>query len=82
MCQYGSAVMVVDVPNQTAADVQEEWGETLRLERHRHRLSQAKVAELAGLSTRHVSNVESGKASLDAFLAVANVLEVKLAVGE
>lgn len=66
------------MPNQTAADVLEEWGDTLRLERHRLRFNQAKVAELSGLSTRHVSNVESGKGSLDAFLAVANALNVTL----
>jgi transcriptional regulator with XRE-family HTH domain len=66
------------VPNQTAADVLEEWGDTLRLERHRRRLNQAKVAELSGLSTRTVSNVESGRGSLDAFLAIAHALEIKL----
>lgn len=66
------------MPNQTTVDVLEEWGDILRLERHRRRLSQAKVAELSGLSTRTVSKIESGRGNLDTFLSIANALEVPL----
>lgn len=67
------------MPNQTTADsVREEWGNILRLERHRRRLNQAKVAELAGLAGPTIAKLEAGRGSLDTFLKVAEALDVDL----
>lgn len=66
------------MPNQTAAEVQERWGDQLRLERARRRLSQATVAGLANTTAATVSRAESGIGSLDMFLAIAAALEIDL----
>lgn len=55
------------------------WGDALYLERHRRRLTQAQVAEMAGVDQSTVSKLESGGGGLvDSFVAVARALEVEL----
>lgn len=66
------------MPEVTATEVQASWGETLRLERHRQRLTQAEVALRAGLSQKVVSTVESGRGALQSFLDVATALGIDL----
>jgi transcriptional regulator with XRE-family HTH domain len=48
------------------------------LERHRRRLSQAEVADLAGVATRVVSKVEAGRGSANSVIAIAKALDVDL----
>jgi len=57
----------------------ERWGERLRSERRERRLTQDKVAELAGLDTSTVSRVEAGTAGFAGYVAVAEALDVVLA---
>lgn len=64
--------------NLTADDVREGWGDELRLERARQRLSQAKVAEKAGLRAATVCRAEKGRGSLDTFLAIGASLGLDL----
>jgi transcriptional regulator with XRE-family HTH domain len=68
------------VPNQTESDeeVRPHWADALRLERHRRRLSQADVAEQAGVATRVVSKVEAGRGSAASVIAIAKALDVDL----
>lgn len=60
------------------AAVRHRWGDTLRLERHRRRLTQGDVARLADVSQKVVWAVENGQGSLQSFLTVARTLDVDL----
>lgn len=53
-------------------------GIRIKARRVRRRISQERLAELAGLSVTHMSHVETGntKVSLPALLKIANVLDV------
>lgn len=64
--------------NQTAADLGETWADVIRLERHRQRLKQAEVAHKADLAQATVSEAENGRASLEAFQAIAAALRINL----
>lgn len=79
--QFGNADMVAAMTNWTATDLRKEWGDTLRLERLRRRLSQEDVARQLGIHSSAVSRVENGRGSLDLFLSVAQTLDTDL-VGE
>lgn len=70
--------MVPAMTNRTAADLRQEWGETLRLERVSRRLSQEHVGRQAGIYAQTVSRMENGRGSLDIFLKVSRVLDVNL----
>ena len=64
-----------DQPNSTVG-----FGEHLRIWRHRRRLSQEELAAAAGISTRHLSFVETGRAnpSREMVLRLTKELEVPL----
>lgn len=55
-------------------------GVRIRAERLKHNYSQAKLAELTGLSVQHISHVESGttKVSLPALVKISNALDVSV----
>ena len=54
-------------------------GQKIRKIRKAHGLSQEKLAEKAGVSTTHMSHIETGntKLSLSVFVDIANALEVR-----
>ena len=74
------------MPDTAATGALKEWairsGDTLRMERHRRRLSQAQVAEKAGVDQTTVSKVESGGGLIDSFVAIARALNVGLPAPE
>jgi putative transcriptional regulator len=59
----------------TAAALAEEVGERLKLARLNADLSQAEVAERAGLTRKAVVNAEKGKVQLEVFLAILIALD-------
>lgn len=54
--------------------------ETIRIERYRKKLSQDKLAELAGISTKYLNSIENKKAnpSIVVIVQICNVLEIEL----
>lgn len=54
--------------------------DTIRLERHRKKLSQDKLAEQAGISTKYLNSIENGKAnpSIVVVVSICKVLELDL----
>jgi transcriptional regulator with XRE-family HTH domain len=70
------------MPEPTAAEVRQAWGDALRLERYRRRLTQADVAAMAEVATPTITKAESGRGSLDCFLTIARVLDVELSTQE
>lgn len=68
--------------NQPAAELGETragaLADAIRLERHRQRKKQAEVARSAGLAQATVSEAENGRASLEAFQAIATALGIDL----
>lgn len=55
-------------------------GKRIRENRLKKKLSQADLAEIIGVSTPHISNVERGKTkvSLPKLIAIANALDISL----
>ncbi|HIZ16149.1 MAG TPA: helix-turn-helix domain-containing protein [Firmicutes bacterium] len=53
-------------------------GHYIKISRKRNNLTQAKLAELVNLSTKHIQNIESNKylLSLDKFVEICKVLNV------
>ncbi len=53
-------------------------GHYIKISRKKNNLTQAKLAELVNLSTKHIQNIESNKylLSLDKFVEICKVLDV------
>src|SRR5437868_1693060 len=67
-------------PRSSYADVMETFGSQLRSWRTARRISQEALADRAGVSARHLSFVENGRAkpSREVVLALAGALDVPL----
>ncbi|HGJ5877241.1 MAG TPA: helix-turn-helix transcriptional regulator [Arsenophonus sp.] len=61
---------------KSAAAITAELGERLKQARLNRDLTQAEVAELAGLSRKTVLNAEKGKAQLEIFVAIMAALNL------
>jgi transcriptional regulator with XRE-family HTH domain len=56
----------------------EDIGERIRAERLKQKISQEKLAEMAGVGTTHISHIETGntKPSMRTFIAIINALRL------
>jgi transcriptional regulator with XRE-family HTH domain len=81
-CSAADRIEVTTVPTMSAtpAAAESSAGERLRAWRARRRLSQMEVALTAGVSPRHLSFIETGRAraSAEVLLALAEVLQMPL----
>ena len=73
----------VTQPSQTDGsrpDLQTRFGEWLREARHKAKLTQAALAELAGLTQQYVAKIEAGQINptLATMAAVARVLDMEI----
>lgn len=59
-------------------DLRSVWADAIYVERHRRRLKQQDVAELAGLDQTTVSKAELATASDETYEAIAKALGIKL----
>ena len=67
--------------NRNGSDIQLNYtilGDNIRICRERKGLTQEKLAELAGLSTKHISKIELGKINIkiETLIKIANSLDV------
>ena len=55
-------------------------GKTIRQQRKLHRLTQQELADLTGISRRHIANIESGKinASFEVVMSLVTKLNISL----
>ena len=62
------------------AEIIKQVAETIRVERFRKRLSQEKLAEMAGISTKYLNSIENEKVnpSITIVVQLCNALEVEL----
>lgn len=59
-------------------DARKSWADAIYLERHRRRLDQEAVAQLAGLDQTTVSKAERATASPETYAAIAKALAIEL----
>ncbi len=62
------------------AEIIKQVAETIRVERFRKRLSQEKLAEMAGISTKYLNSIENEKVnpSITIVVQLCNALEIEL----
>lgn len=62
------------------AEIIKQVAETVRVERFRKRLSQEKLAEMAGISTKYLNSIENEKVnpSITIVVQLCNALEIEL----
>lgn len=75
-------------PSEKTAEISRRFGEFVRKERLRLELSQEKLAELSGLSTNHIQNLENNRnnsseggtanPTLDTIFAIESALGLEL----
>ena len=66
----------MNLEHSSPAAISEELGERLRQARLNGDLTQAKVAELAGVTRKAVLNAEKGKVQLEVFIAIMQALNL------
>ncbi len=66
----------MDIYKESASAIAEELGERLKQARLNHDLTQAEVAERAGITRKAVLNAEKGKTQLEVFVAILSALSL------
>lgn len=66
----------MNINNQSPASIAEELGERLKQARLNLDMTQATVANLAGVSRKVIINAEKGAVKLDALIAIMMVLDL------
>ena len=66
----------MNIDNSSPAAISEDLGERLKQARLNGDLTQAKVAELAGISRKAVLNAEKGKVQLEVVIAIMHALNL------